>query len=120
MDVSLVHRAGAVVVEVRGNLDLDSAPELAERLDEVLALPRPRIVIDLAGVEFCDSIGLSTFVVGYNRARAAGGWLRLACPGEFLERLLDTLGLAGRLGVYATVDDALNGHADDMRPRPMP
>ncbi|GAA4603060.1 anti-anti-sigma factor [Actinoplanes octamycinicus] len=114
MDVSLVHRAGAVIVQVRGNLDLDSAPELAARLDEALTGPHPRIVVDLAGVEFCDSIGLSTFVVGFKRAEAAGGWLRLASPGEFLERLLDTLGLASRLGVYPTVGDALAGRADDL------
>ncbi|WIM99200.1 STAS domain-containing protein [Actinoplanes oblitus] len=114
MFVSLNHRAGAVVAEVRGNLDLDSAPELAACLNEALAAPRPHIVVDLAGVEFCDSIGLSTFVVGHNRAEAAGGWLRLAAPGEFLERLLDTLGLATRLGVYPTVDDALADRPEVM------
>lgn len=112
MEVSPSSRAGATVLQVRGNLDLDSAPLLAARLDEALAGPCPHIVVDLAGVEFCDSIGLSTFVVGYNRARATGGWLRLAAPGEFLERLLDTLGLASRLGVYPTVDDALAGRTD--------
>jgi anti-sigma B factor antagonist len=112
MDVSLGHRDGAAVVRVRGNLDMDSAPVLAARLDEALTDPCPRVVVDLAGVEFCDSIGLSTFVVGYNRARATGGWLRLAAPGEFLERLLDTVGLATRLGVYPTVDDALAGRAE--------
>ncbi|MEV6343668.1 STAS domain-containing protein [Actinoplanes sp. NPDC051851] len=114
MNVSLLHRAGAVVVTVRGNLDLDSAPLLADRLDQALDRPRPRVVVDLAGVVFCDSTGLSTFVTGHRRAEAAGGWIRLASPGEFLERLLDTVGLASRLGVYPTVDDALSGRPDDV------
>jgi anti-anti-sigma factor len=110
--VFLAEEPGAVVVTVRGHLDLDSAPSLAAKLDEALSKPQPRVVVDLAGVEFCDSIGLSTFVVGHNRARAGGGWLRLAGPGEFLERLLDTVGLTTRIGVYPTVADALADRPD--------
>ena len=110
--VSVDDTSDAVVIAVCGNLDMDSAPYLAARLDEALARPAPRVVVDLSGVEFCDSIGLSAFVTGWSRARAAGGWLRLAAPGEFLERLLDTVGLAGRLGVYPTVADAIANRPD--------
>jgi len=112
VNVSHHERSGAVVVTVRGNLDLDSAPSLAVCLSEALDRPEPRVVVDLSGVDFCDSIGLSTFVTGHNRARAAGGWLRLAGPGEFLEQLLDTVGLARRLGVYPTVEDAVANRPD--------
>ena len=98
-----------VVVTVRGHLDLDSAPVLTTTLDQVLDGPAPHIVVDLSGVEFCDSIGLSAFIVGHRRAGDAGGWLRLASPGEWMGGLLETVGLTGRLGVYPTVVDALAG-----------
>ena len=111
-EVDVDDSGDAVVVAVRGNLDMDSAPLLTAHLEEALARPEPRVVVDLSGVDFCDSIGLSGFVLGWNRARAAGGWLRLAAPGEFLERLLDTVGLAGRLGVYPTVADAIANRPD--------
>jgi anti-sigma B factor antagonist len=101
----------SVVVTVRGNLDVDSATVLTTTLEQVLDRPAPRVIVDLSGVEFCDSIGLSTFVVGNNRATAGGGWLRLACPPEFLERLLDTVGLTRHMGVYASVGDALTDRA---------
>ncbi|WP_307798094.1 STAS domain-containing protein [Actinoplanes flavus] len=107
MDVSLSESTVAVVVTVHGTLDMDSAPLLAARLDEALDRPEPRVVVDIAGVGFCDSIGLSTFVLGHSRARASGGWLRLAGPGEFLERLLDTVGLIRLIGVYPSVADAV-------------
>jgi anti-anti-sigma factor len=110
--VNLTEDPRAAIVTVRGNLDLDSAPSLATRLDEALSRPQPRVVVDLSGVEFCDSIGLSTFVVGHNRARASGGWLRLAAPGEFLGHLLDTVGLTHRIGVYPTLAAALPGPPD--------
>lgn len=108
MHVSVVGQPDeTVVVVVRGNLDLDSAAVLTTALDQVLTVPLPRVVIDLSGIEFCDSTGLSAFVLGHNRAVALGGWVRLAGPNEFLGRLLDTVGLTPRLPVYGDVADAL-------------
>ena len=108
MHVSVVDNSDdSVVVTVRGNLDIDSGTTLTTALEQVLERPGPRVVIDLSGIEFCDSTGLSALVVGHNRASAAGGWLRLAAPSEFLGRLLDTVGLTPRLAVYPTVGDAL-------------
>jgi anti-sigma B factor antagonist len=98
---------GTVVVAVRGNLDLDSAPVLDTTFGQVLERPVPRIAVDLSGVEFCDSTGLSTFVVAHKRASSAGGWVRLACPSSWLLTLLKTVGLTPALGVYASVADAL-------------
>jgi anti-sigma B factor antagonist len=99
----------SVVVTVRGNLDIDSAAVLSTTLDRVLSRPVPRVVVDLSGVAFCDSTGLSAFVVGHDRASAAGGWLRLAAPNGWMNQLLDTVGLSSRLGVYPGVADALAG-----------
>jgi anti-sigma B factor antagonist len=101
---------GSIVVSVRGDLDVDSATVLTTAMEQVLAEPAPRVVVDLSGVGFCDSTGLSAFVLGHRRATASGGWLRLAGPGEFLERLLGTVGLTPRIAVYATVPDALLDH----------
>lgn len=99
----------SVLVTVRGNLDIDSSTVLTTALDQVLDQHAPRIVVDLSGIEFCDSIGLSAFVTGWSRATAKGGWLRLAAPGEFLTQLLDTVGITDRVGVYTTVGDAIAG-----------
>ena len=108
MHVSVLGDPGdPVVVTVRGHLDLDSAPVLTTALDQVLDGPAPHIVVDLSGVEFCDSTGLSAFVIGHNRAHDAGGWVRLAAPSSFLAGLLDTVGLPGRIGVYPSVAEAM-------------
>ena len=109
MHVSVVGNPDdSVVVAVRGNLDIDSATVLTTTLDQVLDRPGPRVVVDLSGVEFCDSTGLSAFVLGHRRAVAAGGWLRLAEPGDFLAGLLGTVGLARRIPIYPSVAEALS------------
>ena len=66
-------------------------------------------MVDLSGVDFCDSTGLSAFVVGHKRAADAGGWLRLAAPSAWMTELLTTVGLTGRLGIYPGVAEALAG-----------
>jgi anti-anti-sigma factor len=101
----------SVVVTVRGRLDLDSATVLSTTLAQVLEQQNPRIVVDLSGVEFCDSTGLSAFVAGHDRAESAGGWVRFAAPSAWLARLLDTGGLAGRIAVYPSVAEAISDPA---------
>ena len=98
----------SVVVTVRGHLDADTATVLTTTLDQVLERPEPRIVVDLSGVEFCDSAGLSAFVLGHDRAATTGGWVRLAAPSAWLAGLLDTGGLAGRIPIFPTVAEALS------------
>lgn len=96
-----------VVVTVRGDLDHGSDTVLGTTLDQVLDGPAPRIVVDVSGIEFCDSTGLRSIMTGHERAHAAGGWLRLAAPGDALLALLDRAGMTPRLDVYPSVTDAL-------------
>jgi anti-sigma B factor antagonist len=108
VQVSVIGNPGdAVVVTVRGDLDDGSDTVLGTTLDQVLDQPAPRVVVDVSGIDFCDSIGLRSFLTGHERAAAAGGWLRLAAPGESLRTLLDAAGLTERLDVYPSVADAL-------------
>jgi anti-sigma B factor antagonist len=106
--VSVVgHTDDTMVLHLRGDLDLDTAPVLTTTLDQVLDRPAPCVVIDLSGVEFCDSTGLSAILLGHRRATDAGGWLRLAGPSAFLGDLLATVGITPRLPVFPTVVEAL-------------
>jgi anti-anti-sigma factor len=97
---------GLVVLGMRGALDIDTAPVLRESVDGLLSEPTPRIVIDLSGVTFCDSIGLGTFAYAHTSCVARGGFLRLAGPTPFLVRVLDTVGLSDKVGVYESVEKA--------------
>ncbi|GAA0806356.1 STAS domain-containing protein [Spirilliplanes yamanashiensis] len=108
MHVSVIDQPDdTVVVTVRGDLDLDTAPALREAFDGALRRPRPRVVVDLSGLQFCDSTGLSAFVVGARHAAAQGGWVRLAAPSDWVRGLFDTLGLTRRIAVYPDVASAL-------------
>ena len=106
------------IVAPRGELDVDTAAQLRATIDGLLARGTTRIVVDLAGLGFCDSVGLSTFAVASAACARAGGYLRLAAPTPFLVRLLDVVSLLQRLPVYATVDAARHGDHAGLVPPP--
>ncbi|GAA3351666.1 STAS domain-containing protein [Amorphoplanes nipponensis] len=108
MQVSVIGNPDdTVVVTVRGDLDDGSDTVLGTTLEQVLDRPAPRVVVDVSGIGFCDSTGLRSFVAGHERARDAGGWLRLAAPGDQLSGLLRVAGLDEVLDVRPSVADAL-------------
>lgn len=90
-------RHGArVVLRVAGEVDLCSAPRLAAALDAALAADEPsgELVVDLAGVSFCDARGLAVLVEAHHQALRADKRLVLAHPSAMLRRLLAITGLA--------------------------
>jgi anti-sigma B factor antagonist len=80
-------RDGLFIVAVEGELDIHSAPGLGEALTPA-ADAGHHIVVDLAGLRFCDCAGLSLFLRTQERARAAGGSLHLAAPTKSMRRLI--------------------------------
>jgi anti-sigma B factor antagonist len=108
MHVSVLDQPGdTVVLVLRGDLDIDTAPALHTALGQILGQPLPKIVVDLSGVSFCDSTGLSALVLGHRHAARHGGWLRLAAPSDWLRQLLTTVGLTKQLSVHPDVATAL-------------
>lgn len=108
MQLSVAHRPpDTSVLVLRGSLDIDTAPALRANLNRLVERPAPRVVVDVAGLDFVDSMGIGVLVTAHTRAMERGGWVRLAAPSGFLRRLLDTLGLTDHLGQYPDVDQAV-------------
>lgn len=114
LDVEIVRTSGdAILVAVRGELDLQTADRLRARLIGLQSVGYRVVVIDLAGVPFCDAAGLGALVAAHNRALAAGGEVRLARVRPAQRRLLRVTGLDKVFGLYDDGDEAL---ADQVTP----
>ncbi|REE95922.1 anti-anti-sigma factor [Thermomonospora umbrina] len=95
-----------VVVRAVGELDLATAPLLRGHLARVLLTHRrPRVVLDLADLTFCDSSGLSVLIEAHKRLRAAAGGLILSGVTGQPALLLERTGL-NRLFVLTDGTDA--------------
>jgi anti-sigma B factor antagonist len=58
---------------VRGSLDINSAPALAEEIDKIIASHPTKVLVDLGGLDLIDSSGVAALVKLYKGIRAAGG-----------------------------------------------
>jgi len=67
--VDVVVDGGDVVVTVRGELDVLTAPFLWERMEPALAGVTGQLVFDFAGLTFIDSMGLGVVVRAQSRLR---------------------------------------------------
>jgi anti-sigma B factor antagonist len=83
---------GVRVIAARGELDLVTAPRLASRLDSTRRDGGRRILVDLTGINFCDSTGLRALIGAANEVRAAGGRLAVCAGDGGVARLLTVTG----------------------------
>jgi stage II sporulation protein AA (anti-sigma F factor antagonist) len=98
---------GIRVLTLAGEIDHDTGQALRQALDASGA-PRPRIVVDLSRVTFMDSTGINIFIAAHRTLTEAGGWIRLAAPGEAVMRTLQIVGVDAVIDCRETLRQALS------------
>jgi anti-sigma B factor antagonist len=108
MELSLSTRtvAGYRVLEVSGEIDVYTAPQLRERLIAMVEDGARQVVVDLSRVEFLDSTGLGVLVGALKRLRGVNGDLSLVCAQERLLKIFRITGLDRVFTIHASVDAA--------------
>jgi anti-anti-sigma factor len=87
---------GRVLVRLAGELDMSTVPILEERLRDALAHGGRRLVVDLRGLDFMDSTGL-TLLVRWGRGAEQDGYeLELVRGEPRVHRLFELTGLDSR------------------------
>jgi anti-sigma B factor antagonist len=83
-----VDATGSVpIVQLVGELDISSVPALRQQLTELLASDGD-VVVDLSGLTFMDSSGISVLIVAHKRARSQGRKMTLRRPGGTVAKVL--------------------------------
>jgi anti-sigma B factor antagonist len=90
------------VISVAGEIDLYTAPRLQAELMTVLSADTARLIVDMSGVDFCDSTGINVLLAAHRQARERGGELQLAGPGSATRKVLQVTGLES---VFTVLDD---------------
>ncbi|MFD9003654.1 STAS domain-containing protein [Streptomyces sp. NPDC059582] len=99
---------GIRVVTVRGALDYDVKGAFSDALFSPDSAASPlRIVIDLSGVTFMDSAGLSVLIATHHTAAYEQGWLRIAGAPPPVQRLLELTGVDRLIPCHPTTEHAL-------------
>lgn len=96
----------ATVVSATGELDLHTAPELNAALGKSTGAQDSLLVVDLSGVDFMDSTGLSTIVTAVASARGYGGEVRVVASSEKIRKLFTLTGVDQQVGLFASLEEA--------------
>lgn len=103
LQVSNRSQDGRTILALSGEIDLYTAPRLQAELASALAeRQQAQIVVDMSGVEFCDSTGMNVLLAAHRHARERGGELSLAAPRPSVRKILQVTGLEG---VFTVHDD---------------
>ncbi|MGP3922609.1 STAS domain-containing protein [Streptomyces sp. 8N616] len=108
------------VLRISGEMDLVTSPAVRQHVHDAVAEGRRSLVLDLAGVRFCDSSGVGVLIASRRLMRSCQGRLRLILPargaedGSHVNRVLTALGVRRLFEVYPDVASAVDETASPL------
>ncbi|MGW7319053.1 STAS domain-containing protein [Streptomyces sp. NPDC054854] len=96
------------ILEISGDLDYATAPELRTAVGRLTLAPGQLLVLDLAGLDFCDSSGITTLVGALNLATEQRAGIALAAVPVNTSRILRIVGLDRVFTIHPNTEAATN------------
>jgi anti-sigma B factor antagonist len=100
-----------IVIEVRGELDVATAPALRERLTTVIARDPELVVVDLHAVDFLDSVSLAVLLAASKQLKETSRMAIVVAPDSYARLIFEVSGVDQCLAVVGSRDEALAGHS---------
>ena len=100
------------VVLVGGEIDVYTAPQLREKLIDLVGQGNYHLIVDMERVDFLDSTGLGVLVGGLKRLRSHDGDLLLVCTQSRILKVFEITGLTKVFSIFDSVDAAVGGSSD--------
>ncbi len=91
---------GAHVICLHGEIHVTTAPRFAEHLTAAIESGKTAIVLDMTGVEFIDSTGLSVLLNGMRLITQKHGRLALVCTNQTVLRLFHITNLDRTFDIF--------------------
>ena len=85
-------------VIVRGEIDMATAPELRDLLNELVDGGSTRILLDCRGLDFLDSSGIGV-LVAIRKRLGEDGALTLEAPPAHVRKVLDLTGVSAHVAI---------------------
>jgi anti-sigma B factor antagonist len=94
------------IVTITGRLVAADAPEARENLRAIVDAGEGKLIVDLSGVSFIDSSGLSVLISAFKLIRAKGGRMLLSGISKNVQTLLELTRLSEIFEMFATTEAA--------------
>jgi anti-anti-sigma factor len=107
MQISDESIGGVCVVTARGRLDGAASGPFAERVQALIGPDRPKLLIDVTGIDFVTSAGLRVVLTLLKRVKSLNGVFALCGVQAPVREVLDITGFAGMIDIYPAREPAL-------------
>ena len=107
MEIKSRERDNVTILELVGNLDTGTAPQLEAKIYELIDSGVHKMALDLTETGFVSSAGLRVFLVAAKKLSVQNGVVKLCCPNEVVKEILDISGFDTILDIRTTLEQAL-------------
>lgn len=107
MNIQSTSQGDIRILELSGELDYHSSPDLREKLTELTVKQAPKILVNLGGVDYMDSSGIATFVEAFQKAKRYQGRLILAALTPTVRGVFEIAKLDSIFEITSTVAEAV-------------
>jgi anti-sigma B factor antagonist len=91
---------GVHVVAVEGEVDVYTAPRVKDAIHELIEAGNVKLAVNLEGVKYIDSTGLSVFVSAQKKLQEKSGRLVLITTNPRIHKVLTLTGLSEIFAIY--------------------
>lgn len=106
LEVQTKSENGISIVEIEGEVDLYSSPELRNVLLNLTKSKTSAILIDLEKVKYMDSSGVATLVEALQQAKKYDGALKLGNLRDAVKDVFELSRLDKVFDIYETIEEA--------------
>ena len=116
MPLKIEEHSNPTTLVLTGRLDTDTAPELDQALNRVLANTRTaaRLVFDLSQLEYLSSAGIRCFVRARKAIEPTGGNVAIVNPQAPVRKVLDIVKAIPAGGIFESVEE-LDAYLDAIQ-----
>lgn len=107
MEITTSTHDDIFILRVEGDLKTPDSNEIYDIVKKKVELGQKKILIDLGGVKFMNSIGIGVLIRAYTTTKTNGGQLKLAAIDEKVKGVLTVTNLHSVFEEYDSVEKAL-------------
>ncbi len=107
MEIEIVVYKGTKVMELSGEIDMYTSPELRKELMGLLQRKVSPLLVDFKEVSYIDSSGIATFVEGLKGIKTYGGRLKFFSIPDRIVEIFNFSKLDRVFEIYRNLDEAI-------------
>ncbi len=97
------------IISVHGEIDLHTAPKFETVMERLAGNGFRAVMVDMSGVSFMDSTGLSTLMRARDHLEERDISFRLVSPSHAVDRIFSVTGFQDYFEIFASREDAISG-----------